>query len=142
MVDAGMSRNLWVRYICFPPPAHSSVTLDHCHATYCHVRHHGDYGGVIDTQHPASRKTRACTQFACVYAIYVGFDARVLPSKKAAIYNSLSWHDINIRDTDLSPSTELIRFAFRFPCPENPRDDNEVRSREVTRGIGVPSERS
>lgn len=38
-------------------------------------------------------------------------------------------------DTDLSRSAELIRLTLRFLCPENSRDDNEIRSREVTRGV-------
>lgn len=36
MAAAGMSRNLWPDIFVFSA---RSVTLDQCHATYCHVRH-------------------------------------------------------------------------------------------------------
>lgn len=60
MAGAGMSRNLWPDIFV---SSARSVTLDHCHATYCHVRHHGEPlrgGRVIDTQHPARRKSPMC----------------------------------------------------------------------------------
>jgi hypothetical protein len=50
-----MSRNLWPDIFVFVLPV-LPVTLDHCRATYCHVRHRGDQG-MIDVEHPARRKS-------------------------------------------------------------------------------------